>query len=63
MIYILVITVVVLGLPALLLITAILADLAGEAEWLDVQRAWDAYSPSATGALHREVMDRSAHLL
>lgn len=57
----------VFGPPLLLWFGAKLADLAGEAEWAEVQREWDAYSPSATGALrrehHREIMDRSSHLL
>ena len=53
----------VLVLPVMMLIISVLADLAGEAEWRNVQRAWDAYSPTVTGALHREVMDRSQHLL
>jgi len=49
--------------PSLLFLLAVLADKAGEAEWKHVQQAWDAYSPTATGALHREVLDRSQHLL
>lgn len=53
----------VLGPPSLVFLAAVLADKAGEAEWKQVQRAWDAYSPSATGALHREILDRSQHLL